>query len=202
MRKLVFAAAVLLIGAFAFVSSTPDTLADDCAVSKSETVDAVKPAPFDLSGQHCSVPAHLLEKSKRTHFDGNAKPTYCPKDGKITKVKITLEGAISTPSWTDEAKTPDKQKKFIKEYFAVLKAHEERHAAIFRKVFKNVHAKLIGKTRDQATEILKKLECEEAKEHYALDKKEGYVHVTTKSDDSCVLRIEGREHPEYLTVCD
>jgi hypothetical protein len=184
---------------------TPVSRADgnDCDITTSETVDATRNVPFSVSGKHGASVSQNVEEKGSPHFDGTVQTQYCfDKAGKVSKARITLDGSINVPAWKDEAITPDKNKPFIKSYLAFLGAHEGRHAAIQKKIFKNVHTQLIGKTESQANTLIKKLECDEAKEHYALDKKEGKIVVNWNANtDVCTQTISPRERPEYLKIC-
>jgi len=178
--------------------------ADDCEVTKSETVENIEQQAFEVAGKHCASVSQNVEKLGPPHFESSPpSPSYClGGNGRITKARVVLEGTIHAPKWTDEASAPAKYQAFIKTYLAAIKAHEDRHAAIYRKHFQNLHTKLIGKTPDEAAALIKKLGCDEAKDHLALDKKEGKLTVNwAAGPDVCTQIVSGRDRPEYLDAC-
>lgn len=200
MRRLLSLAALFLFCELTLVAVPVSRADDDC---KSGTPEKFDEATFAVSGKHPASVSDSVTKLGPPHFSNRAQTDYClSSDGKVTAAIVTLEGTINTPSWKDEAATPDKYKPFIRTYLAFIKAHEDRHAAITRRVFKDAHKKLIGKKEADANALIKKLECDEAKEHYALDKKEGKAVVHwNAATDVCTQVVSGRERPEYLDAC-
>lgn len=200
MRRLLSLAALFLFCELTLVA-VPVSRADDAC--KNATVENFDTANFTVSGKHPASVSQSVEGQGPPHFAGRVQTDYCLSgDGKVTAATVTVDGTVNTPSWKDEAATPDKYKPFIRTYLAFIKGHEDRHAAITKRIFKDVHKKLIGKKEADANALIKKLECEEAKEHYALDKKEGkvVVHWDAKTD-VCTQTVSSRERPEYLDAC-
>lgn len=203
MRRFPSLAGLSLLCVFTLIDAPMSRAGEDACEIKSATPEKMDEATFSVSGKHPASVSDSVGKQGPPHFAGRAQPEYCISSaGKVTAATVTLEGTINTPSWRDEAATPDKYKPFIRTYLAFIKAHEDRHAAIMKRIFKDAHKKLIGKTESQATEVLKKLECDEAKEHYALDKKEGKAVVNwNAATDAYTQVVSGRERPEYLEAC-
>lgn len=194
----------LLISCCTLSAAAPGTLrATECDIPTSETPNNLGEDRFDIPGKHCHKVAQNIEASGPPHFDGSAEPQYCTDaKGIITKARVNLVGSVHTPRWTEEGQTDAKYKPAARAYIAFIAAHEERHKAIFLKYFTGVHTKLIGKTTAQAESILSKLRCAEAREHYALDKKEGKsIGHWDAGRDICTYTTEARERPEYLQGC-
>jgi hypothetical protein len=196
------ALAAILVGGTQ--SSRADEDAEVCTLTAGETdMKGVSKQDFDVGGRECDIVSNNVKKKNKAHFSGNAKlDEYCTDaKGKITKARVVVSGSINVPAWTDEDDAKESHKEFIKSYIAWLGAHERRHASNLTSALAGAHSKVVGKTAAEAEALLAKLECDAARADVALDKKEGKVTVTLKSNDTCEQTISGADHPEYLANC-
>ena len=80
---------------------------------------------------------------------------YETSDAGIVRIaSITVSETINLPTWSGYASGSTEEKAEWDRFRAALAAHEDRHVAIDRQHFTNIHRLLVGKTQTRADEII------------------------------------------------
>jgi hypothetical protein len=84
---------------------------------------------------------------------------YETSDAGIVRIaNITVSETINLPTWSGYASGSTAEKAEWDRFRAALAAHEDRHVAIDRQHFTNIHRLLVGKTQTRADEIINEKE--------------------------------------------
>ena len=107
--------------------------------------------------------------------------------GKITKVNLTLEYSIVRPRWGSGYKVPPEEVALIRKIEGLIKAHEERHAAIAKDYAQRAVCAAIGKTGATYKAAIEAQLCAMNKAQETLDKAEGTIAWTLNADGTKVV---------------
>lgn len=96
-------------------------------------------------------------------------PQYEYDEDKVAKVTVNVRETKEMPQWVELDQQCPPIKSEWNRFYSVLDQHEEKHIAIDRKHFTNVHQKLVGKPRQTAWDTLDKVVDTADKENIAYD---------------------------------
>jgi hypothetical protein len=135
-----------------------------------------------------------------TTYELNLDVKTDSKSGKITKATFTLKTSIKRVHWAGPAKTkPDKNNSdAIQKIESLNRAHEEAHRDGYMKAFKKnqpvLEKQLVGKSEDEAADIVAKMNDALQEACEALHKRGGMIKAKAGSSGSITV-TESAEGP-------
>jgi hypothetical protein len=165
------------------VSPVPTNILADNAIEFAAKVDAVLGA-----GGHTQVGVSFAPEVDK---------------GRMSAVNMTVESAIIRPRWAG-GRPSAKDKALIEKVEAFIKAHEERHRDLSRKVMQQAVCDARGKPVAAAEATLKKAVCElEPSAQEQLDAQEGKLEWVKDATGAVVdFKAVSEKHNYHVAGCD
>lgn len=165
------------------ISPVPTNILADNAVQFAAKVDAVLGA-----GGHTQVGVSFAPDVEK---------------GRMSAVNMTVESAIIRPRWAG-GRPSAKDKALIEKVEAFIKAHEERHRDLSRKVMQQAVCDAKGKPVAAAEATLKKAICDlEPSAQEQLDAQEGKLEWIKDTTGAVVdFMAVGEKHNYHVSGCD
>jgi hypothetical protein len=164
--------------------------------------------PDDVVNIKADTPEDFVDQAHAAIGDGDAlghtdfdlsDTKWKTKDGKVTSAELKVTTSVRRATWTGPATTGKKLSKDDAKTQADLNKlipdHEQKHVKLAKDIVAKAKAKfqkdVVGKTEDEAQELLDAIKKQIDDAYKKLDAKEGGVTVTKGSNGVSTVKVGG-----------